>query len=274
MKGIKAGTDILIKNITLNANTEDDSIHSNVNLNIENGNITISSGDDGIHADTSITISNTTINIKQSYEGIEANKITVNSGDISLVSSDDGFNVNGGSDQSAQGGRPGANSYSSDTSDLVLTINGGTIKVNASGDGLDSNGSIIMTGGEVYVDGPTDNGNGALDYNDSFNMSGGTLIAAGSSGMAQNISSNSSAYGVIIYLSSTQSAGTKVSIDGVIDYTPSKAFSSIVIVSPKFKNGNSYTFSLNGTKYTTFTISGNTTTIGTSMSGGQGQRGR
>lgn len=58
-------------------------------------------------------------------------------------------------------------------------INGGTLTVNAGGDGLDSNGSINMTGGTVIVNGPTNSGNGALDYDGTFEISGGYLVAAG-----------------------------------------------------------------------------------------------
>jgi formylmethanofuran dehydrogenase subunit C len=73
-----------------------------------------------------------------------------------------------------------------------LTINGGTLVVNASGDGLDSNGSIEMNDGTVVVNGPTDSMNGTLDYDSTFNMNGGTLIGVGSSGMAMSPSSTSS----------------------------------------------------------------------------------
>lgn len=72
-----------------------------------------------------------------------------------------------------------------------MTINGGTLVVNASGDGLDSNGSIEMNDGTVVVNGPTDSMNGTLDYDSTFNMNGGPLIGAGSSGMAMSPSSTS-----------------------------------------------------------------------------------
>lgn len=46
----------------------------------------------------------------------------------------------------------------------VLTINGGTVTINADGDGIDSNGYFYINGGTVYVEGPESNGNSALDY--------------------------------------------------------------------------------------------------------------
>lgn len=274
-KGLKAKGSILIKNINATLDTSDDAIHSNSVVNIKNGSINISSGDDGIHADSTITIDNGTINITKSYEGIEANYVTINDGTISVVASDDGININGGNDDSAGGGRPGANNYSNTSSDedVLLTINGGTITVNSDGDGLDSNGSIIMNGGTVYVDGPTNSGNGALDYNNTFTMNGGTIIAIGSSGMAQNISQSSSQNGVLINLSNSYSAGTTIEI-GDIKYTSLKSFNSILISSSSLKTGESYNVKLNGQTVTSFTISSVTTNVGNTSGGMGGNPGR
>lgn len=125
----------------------------------------------------------------QSYEGIEGLSITIDRGDISLVASDDGLNAAGGNDSSGFGGR-GGDIFAS-TDGAVITISSGTLHVNASGDGIDSNGDLIITGGEIYVSGPTDSGNGTLDYAGEAVISGGTFVAAESSGMAQNFSSSS-----------------------------------------------------------------------------------
>ena len=61
----------------------------------------------------------------------------------------------------------------------VIEINGGNIYINADGDGLDSNGRLIINGGEIYVDGPENNGNGALDCGINATINGGILVAAG-----------------------------------------------------------------------------------------------
>lgn len=79
-----------------------------------------------------------------------------------------------------KGGMPGEDQGAS------LTINGGTVYVNAEGDGLDANGDILMTGGDVTVHGPTNGGNGTLDYGASCKINGGTFQSVGSAGMAQN----------------------------------------------------------------------------------------
>ena len=128
----------------------------------------------------------------------------------------------------------------------LLTINGGTLVVNAYGDGLDSNGSIAMTGGTVLVSGPTEQMNGAIDYNGGFVISGGLLVAAGSSGMAEAPATDSTQSSVLIYFSATQPGGTTVNIQdstgqNVLTFTPAKNFQSIVVSSSALTSGASYT---------------------------------
>jgi hypothetical protein len=175
-------------------------------------------GDDGMHADAALTINGGAVTIPTSYEGLESAVITINAGDINVTSSDDGINVAGGTDGSGgmagpgRGGRgqggPGAQSSETFTytGSYYLYINGGTITVNAGGDGLDANGAIEMTGGLVVVNGPTEQMNGALDYDGTFNISGGTLIAVGSAGMAQAPSAGSRKVGA--HGRGQQTAGT------------------------------------------------------------------
>lgn len=253
-KGIVCAGDIAISGGSFNFNTQDDSLNSNANLTIDGGDYYISSGDDGIHADTTLTINSGAINIVKSYEGIESTAITINGGKIKIKSSDDGVNAAGGVDSSSSttnkpfGGFGGATSTSTGT----LTINGGYIYVDASGDGLDANGSITMTGGTAIVNGPTDNGNGPLDYDSTFAISGGLLIACGSSGMAQNISSNSTQYGILVNFSKSYSAGTMISIldsDGnnILTFAPTKTFQSICVSTSSFTKGTTYTFKTGGT---------------------------
>ena len=183
-KGIKAINSILIHAGDFKISSRDDSIHSNNYIGIMGANIEISSGDDGIHADKELIVDAGVISVLQSYEGLEAKAITINGGEISVVASDDGMNAGGGNDASANN-RPGANPFDADTS-CALTINGGKVYVNAAGDGMDSNGFLTFNGGEVIVDGPTNNGNGALDAGAGIFINGGTVKA--SSGNATNYS--------------------------------------------------------------------------------------
>ena len=134
----------------------------------------------------------------------------------------------------------------------MLNINGGYITVDATGDGLDANGSITMTNGTVIVSGPTNNGNGALDYDGKFEISGGLLMAAGSSGMAQATSEESTQYSIIMTYTQTQKAGTVVHLkdskgNTVATFTPKKDYQSVVISSPKVIKGETYTLYSGGT---------------------------
>ena len=275
-KGIKATSKITIDNGSFDINSSDDSIHSNGELVINGGEIKISSGDDGVHADTSLVINAGNINISKSYEGIEGEKITLNDGNINVVASDDGINAAGGNDSSSLNGRPGQNGFGSNSSGEIK-INGGTIKVDVKGDGIDSNGSIYITGGEVIVNGPTNNGNGSLDYDRNFDISGGTLIAVGSLGMAQGPSDSSTQKSVSIGVNNQQgNVEFKIlssSGEEIVKYTPTKQYSSIIVSSSKFKDGESYDLYIGNSKVQNFTISGSVTNVGSSNGGNMGMPG-
>ncbi|MDF2987010.1 MAG: hypothetical protein K0R50_2520 [Eubacterium sp.] len=295
-KGIKADVDITVDGGTIEIDSADDSLHSNNSISINGGTITAASGDDGIHADTSIEINKGDINITKSYEGIESANITINDGNIHINAGDDGINVSGGADGSSMGGRPGQNSVNTSGSDS-LNINGGYIYVDSTGDSLDANGSIYITNGTVLVNGPTANNNGALDYDGAFKMTGGFLIAAGSSGMAQAPDTSSTQNSAMISFTQTMSAGTMVHIESndgkdLVTFVPVKDYQTVVISSPELKKGTTYDIYYGGsstgtvkdglytsgnysggTKYESFTVSDVLTTIGTAGRGGPGGQG-
>ena len=250
MKALKATTNIIIDGGTFNIDSEDDSIHSNANLTINSGTFEIASGDDGIHSDTQLDINGGIINISKSYEGIESTTININDGNIHVVASDDGINAAGGNDVSTETGMPGNDKFSS-SGDALININGGYVYVDASGDGIDANGSINMVGGTVLVNGPTNNGNGSLDYDETFDISGGTLVAAGSAGMAQ-MPSDSSSQKILNLSLTSQESNTVVNIkssDGknILTYSPSKNYSSVIVSTPDIKDNTKYTVSVGGT---------------------------
>ncbi|MBR3131950.1 carbohydrate-binding domain-containing protein [Candidatus Saccharibacteria bacterium] len=264
-KGIKAINSVLIQNGNFSLQTYDDAVHSNNYVGIINGKINITSGDDGIHADRELIIDGGTITVAKAYEGLEAQVVTINNGKISLTTSDDGINAGGGADASATN-RIGASPFAADEN-CVLSINGGELYINASGDGVDSNGWLYINGGNTIVDGPTNNGNGALDSGMGIVMNGGEVIALGSSGMAETLGSSSSVFNVSMYFDSQQSAKTKIEIknsknETVVSHTSAKTFSHIAVGSEKFQFGESYTIYLDGEENRNFTISSITTTVG------------
>lgn len=243
MKGIKATGDLTVTAGKYDLNTADDSIHSNANTTISGGEWTIASGDDGIHGNSATTISGGTIEITQSYEGIEGLSIDITGGDIQLVSSDDGLNAAGGNDSSGFEG-PGGDKFAAEDG-AYIHISGGKLKVNASGDGIDSNGELTISGGETYVSGPTNNGNGTLDYSGTAKITGGIFVGAGSSGMAQSFGEDST-QGVIFVAMNSQSSKSAITLldadkKEIVSWTPDKEYTSVIISAPSVKEGGQYT---------------------------------
>lgn len=222
-----------------------DALSGNDSVRIADGEITIDAGDDGIHSDGDLIIVGGTITVDDSYEGLEGQTITIDGGDITLFASDDGLNAAGGNDQSGFGGM-GGDLFAAD-SDCFIEINGGALYVNAMGDGLDSNGNLTITGGEIYVAGPSDNGNGALDYAGTATISGGIVVATGASGMAQNFGDEST-QGAILVSARTMTEEDVVLLDEngeeLIRFSPGKSYNSAVISCPEITEGKSYTILL------------------------------
>lgn len=250
-KALKCSSLIVIDGGNFNIDSADDAIHSNSDAEINGGNIVISSGDDGIHADDALIINGGEIKISKSYEGLEGTAVTISGGKIDVTASDDGINAAGGNDSSSMGGRPGENTFNSNSS-AQINITGGYILVNASGDGVDSNGSVSMSGGVLLVSGPTNSGNGAFDYNSSAVITGGTAILCGSSGMSQGFSQNSSQASFMYTLDSSANAGDSIAVTDssgkvIASFMPSKQYNSIIVSLPEFTVGSSYTVTIGGT---------------------------
>lgn len=251
IKGLKSGSLLEITGGTIVINSEDDSVHSNGSITITAGDLTISSDDDAVHADENLQIDGGSIQILQSYEGLEGKSVVINDGTISLVSADDGINVNGGADSSGFGGFGRGfetDSFGSSETDIYIAINGGEITIDASGDGLDSNGNLYITGGVTYISGPSDSGNGALDYGEGCTgeISGGVLLAVGASGMAENMSSSSTQCTFMQNLDETASGGDTVTITDaygnvLASYTPVRSYQNIIFSCPELQVGETYT---------------------------------
>ena len=271
-KGVKALAALVINGGDITIDAEDDALHSTTSVAITNGTLRLSSGDDGIHSDDLVAISGGEITISKSYEGIEGGTITVSGGTIDVTSSDDGFNAAGGADSSASNGPRGNDAFAVDTS-KSLVISGGTITVNAEGDGLDSNGSLAISGGTIYVSGPTAANNGALDSGSTMTISGGTIIAAGSAGMAQTFDETSTQGSISYTFTSAQQAGTTISLKDasgnvIVSFTAEKTFQNVIISAPGLTTGQSYSLYAGSTLAETITLSGVVTTIGSGNAAG------
>ncbi|MFV0479158.1 MAG: carbohydrate-binding domain-containing protein [Anaerorhabdus sp.] len=272
-KGMNVVNAIVIEAGTFVINAEDDAIHSNNSVEINGGEFTINAVDDAIHADVNLVVNAGDINIESSYEGIEADVIVINGGSIELVSTDDGINAATAGDTST-----GGQFMSSGTS--TITINGGETIVHAGGDGVDANGSILMTEGSLFVYGPTDGANGSLDYDSTFNVDGGEFFAAGSSMMAMSASTTSAQNFLSIGLSQSYSAQSTIQIlvDGaeVLSTTATTDFQLVQFSSDGVKTGSSYQVLINDEEVATGTISEGVTQVGSApsgMGGGMGGNG-
>ena len=227
-KGIKAGNALLIQQGTFVIDSADDAIHSNYSVTIDGGSFQLSSGDDGIHAEAYLNINGGTTTIAESYEGLEAAQIHISGGTTQVFSSDDGLNATGGSSfELVDGLLVLKDTSSSDTEQTFggrggmfevedncdITISGGNLTVTTSnGDGIDSNGSLNVSGGTVLVFGSSSGGEGALDYTGSSSISGGTLVALGSSGMAQSMEPDDSHATLMVTWDEVQPAGTRLTL--------------------------------------------------------------
>lgn len=261
-KGIKAGGGMYLNGGTYQINSADDSIHSNANIMIADGTYTLATGDDGVHADDALTVNGGTITVTESYEGLEGLTVTINDGTIDITARDDGINTAGGTDQSGFGtfgdhfkGMDSADDETEETTDneMWMELNGGYIHILAGGDGVDSNGDLTINGGEIYIDGPSDNGNSAIDYGDrsSAYVNGGMLVAIGSSGMAEGMSDSSKQKVLMVKLGEQMEAGNVVLTDSegnvIVSYTALKTYDCVIISTAEVESGATYTLTTSGT---------------------------
>ena len=240
-KGLKGGALVELLGGSYTLNCSDDAVHSNGNVTITDGSYTIQTGDDGIHSDETLTLAPDTMEISQCYEGLEGKVISITDGNISIVSDDDGINATDGT-TSMPGGFGG-------NSDCKLEISGGIITIDASGDGLDSNGEILVSGGQVYVSGPVSDGDSALDYDGTAVITGGTVIAAGFSGMAQNFGTDSTQGSILLTIEERSTEAISVSDASgktLAAYTPAKAYTCVVISCPDLELNGTYTVCAGG----------------------------
>lgn len=234
--GIVCNDSFVMTGGNINITAKKDAVHAHDAIYICNTILTASAGDDGLHTgnddETAVFyLESGNINITECYEGIEANDITIAGGTVNITSKDDGINANGKGQSS------------------TITISGGNISIiNNNGrdaDGLDSNGSINITGGNVFISVPGNGSNCAIDYgsenNGKFIISGGTVIACGSSQMVESPDSSSTQGFITEAL--LGNAGDTVSIldinrKVILEKDIPNAFSFVIISSPDIKLGD------------------------------------
>lgn len=252
-------------------------------VRLSGGTVNISADDDGFKAERVLEISGGTLNINQANEGIEGQYINILDGTVNVTSSDDGINAsysttststesaststtqtaqrnqaaqgNTGQGNAAQGGQPpagggaggGMGGGTFEVVDATINISGGTVTVNAKGDGIDSNGTATLSGGTVIVYGPFTGGNTSLDTNGDLLLNGATVTAANSGDMFEAPSTNSTSGYLKISNVSNLSAGTTVQVTDssgnvVANYKVTNSSTALIVVSSsKITKGESYT---------------------------------
>lgn len=277
-----SNSDATINDGTYTISSGDDGIHADNALLVNGGTITVTESYEGLEG-LNITINDGKIDITASDDGMNA----AGGNDASGFGGrgGDGFKGMQAPDSARKSNDTSDNTQKSyDTSDTAQTtgnitvaaqkqdnisdtaqdtdavsddemwmvINGGYVHVLAGGDGLDSNGDLTINGGEVYVDGPSDNGNSAIDYGEksSFNINGGTVVAVGSSGMAEDVSSDSKQQVAFVKLDSQADVGDVILKDAdgneIISYTVQKKYDCVIISTADLKAGQTYTLSASG----------------------------
>lgn len=277
-----SNSDATINDGTYTISSGDDGIHADSALLVNGGTITVTESYEGLEG-LNITINDGKIDITASDDGMNA----AGGNDASGFGGrgGDGFKGMQAPDSARKSNDTSDNTQKSyDTSDTAQTtgnitvaaqkqdnisdtaqdtdavsddemwmvINGGYVHVLAGGDGLDSNGDLTINGGEVYVDGPSDNGNSAIDYGEksSFNINGGTVVAVGSSGMAEDVSSDSKQQVAFVKLDSQADVGDVILKDAdgneIISYTVQKKYDCVIISTADLKAGQTYTLSASG----------------------------
>lgn len=230
--GIVSKDDLKITGGTITVKAEKKALSGKDSVRVAAGTMRLTAGKDGIHSGNDeeeekgfVYVQGGDIVIDECYEGIEGDSVYLCGGNIQVHAQDDGLNA------SERGG--------------VILISGGEITIDAEGDGVDSNGSLFMTGGKLCVYGPVNSGNGAIDYESTAKITGGTLTAVGSSGMAMNFSEAENQGSILVKVSRCE-AGCKVKLSDsegkeLISIAPEKTFDSVLISLPDLKQGETYT---------------------------------
>ena len=227
---------------------------------ISGGTFDIASGDDGVHAEYLTKITGGNITVSKSYEAVEGAVVEMLGGTHNLTAVDDGINA--------------ANSDLGNYAFYIL-ITGGNIVVDAGGDGVDSNGTVKITGGTLHIYGPTNSGNASLDADTGVIVTGGNIVAVGSAGMVENPSNNSTQCYVNLTLPSVIEANTQITVQNskgetLLQLSPTKRYQSVIISLSNFVKGQSYTITVGENSYTA-TLSNIGTALGTNMQGGGNQ---
>lgn len=269
-KGISGHEDVNINGTTVNITMATEGIESKRIITMNDGDVSITCSDDGLNAGGGGEFGGgnppgMNVEILAPPEGMDGERPEMPDGEnpgrrgirgqnpISEGMQNDGTEHNEGVGGMRRGGgmRPGEGMGGRSESTEVSTehhiqINGGMLTINAEGDGIDSNGSLVIDGGYVVVSGASRGGNSAIDHDGLCLINGGTLIATGEAGMIENPSGASGQYVISAYMTKSCGAGELVTIcdstgKAVVSIAPLKSYGHIMFSSNAIKEGEVYT---------------------------------
>lgn len=270
--GVRSDVAVHLSGGTVDVNAGADGVHSDVALLIDGGDVTVASSTEGLEAGL-LSISDGTVDLTSSDDGINGSGATSVDAATEQEQQEQSEEAAGpqppeGMPEPPQGiqeppqamqqpkegmqppqqggtsgGQPGAGMEQSTGEQIV--ISGGTVKVNAAGDGIDSNGDLRINGGTVLVFGPSDGANGTFDYAGSFSIDGGTVIGLGSAGMPADPTGGTQSF-ISAHLDSSVTSGAVTIEDssGTVIATieaGDKPFTLVQYSSDKISAGQSYT---------------------------------
>ena len=288
--GFKAERVLEISGGTLNITQANEGIEAQY-INILDGTVNVTSSDDGINASYSTTTttdststesaSTSTTQTTQTTQGTQGNQNSAPqapsgsagqapAGGGQAPSGTMGQPPAGGGAGGGMGGGMGGGGGTFEVVDATINISGGTVTVNANGDGIDSNGTATLSGGTLIVNGPFTGGNASLDTNGDLLLNGTTVTAANSGDMFEAPSTNSTSGYVKISNVSNLSAGTTVQVadssgNVVANYKVTNSSTALILVSSsKITKGESYTVytTTDSVDASSTTLASNATSLG------------
>ena len=277
--GFKAERVLEISGGTLNITQANEGIEAQY-INILDGTVNVTSSDDGINASYSTTStstsststeSTTATSTKQSAQGGQNSAPQAPSGSAGQAPAGGGQAPSGTMGQPPAGGGAGGGHGTFEVVDATtINITGGTVTVNANGDGIDSNGTATLSGGTLVVNGPFTGGNTSLDTNGDLLLNGTTVAAGNSGDMFEAPSTNSTSGYVKISNVSNLSSGTTVQVTDssgnvVANYKVTNSSTALILVSrSKITKGESCTVytTTDSVDASSTTLASNATSLG------------
>ena len=182
-----------------------------------------------VHGNTGV------LNVRAANEGLDTEMhLTINGGHINIRSGNDGINTN-------------------EDGVSVTAIRGGTVNIRVDGstgegDGIDSNGYLVIDGGTVIAQACSFSMDAGIDSDMGIQLNGGTVIATGN--MLDHIGQSGQNYAVFQFTGKKQSEEVVLkNADGqtVVQEKLENEFSILVISAPEMKEGE-YTLWLDGVR--------------------------